>query len=314
MPMLVAEELDVDWNSIKTEWAPADAELRQPELRRPAADGRQQQRARHVEGAARGRRDRARDARHGGGADVGRCREHAARPRRAKSSTQPAAAALKYGALVDKAAALPVPDEASTLKDPKDVQLLGKPLPRLDVPRRSTARREFGIDVKRARHAGRRASCAARCSAARWPASTPTRRRRSPASSTSCRSAPASPWSPTATGRPRRARRRSRSRGTKARWRTLDSADITKQLRGARADSPGKVARNDGDADSRAAPAREVVRAGLRGAVPRARDDGADELHGATCSADGATCGCRRRRRRRRSRRPWPPSGCRRTR
>src|SRR3989442_11550911 len=30
MPMLVAEELDVDWNKIKTEWAPADAKYGNP--------------------------------------------------------------------------------------------------------------------------------------------------------------------------------------------------------------------------------------------------------------------------------------------
>ena len=76
MPMLVAEELDVDWNTIKTEWAPADAEVRQPELRRAAADRRQQQRPRHVEGAARIGRDRPRDADDRGGPDLGRRREH----------------------------------------------------------------------------------------------------------------------------------------------------------------------------------------------------------------------------------------------
>ena len=30
MPMLVAEELDVDWNKIKTEWAPADRKYGNP--------------------------------------------------------------------------------------------------------------------------------------------------------------------------------------------------------------------------------------------------------------------------------------------
>ena len=30
MPMLVAEELDIDWNRIKTEWAPADAKYGNP--------------------------------------------------------------------------------------------------------------------------------------------------------------------------------------------------------------------------------------------------------------------------------------------
>ena len=61
MPMLVAEELDIDWNSITTEWAPADRRYGNPELRRIADDRRQQQHARDVAAAARGgRRPRAR--------------------------------------------------------------------------------------------------------------------------------------------------------------------------------------------------------------------------------------------------------------
>ena len=45
---------------------------------------------------------------------------------------------IKCGALVDKAAALPVPKEV-TLKEPKNFTLMGKSVPRLDIPRRSTA-------------------------------------------------------------------------------------------------------------------------------------------------------------------------------
>ena len=50
--------------------------LRQPELRRPAADGRQQQHARHVEAAARGRVHGARDARLRRRQGLGRGRQH----------------------------------------------------------------------------------------------------------------------------------------------------------------------------------------------------------------------------------------------
>ena len=55
---------------------------------------------------------------------------------------------LKYGALVDKAAALPVP-KAVALKDPKDFKLLGQSLPRLDIPEKVNGTAEFGLDVKR---------------------------------------------------------------------------------------------------------------------------------------------------------------------
>jgi len=54
---------------------------------------------------------------------------------------------LKYGALVDKAAALPVPTGV-TLKDPKNFKVLGNSLARLDVPEKVNGSAVFGIDVK----------------------------------------------------------------------------------------------------------------------------------------------------------------------
>ncbi len=54
---------------------------------------------------------------------------------------------MKYGALVDKAAALPVPTGV-TLKDPKNFKLLGNSLARLDVPEKVNGSAVFGIDVK----------------------------------------------------------------------------------------------------------------------------------------------------------------------
>jgi isoquinoline 1-oxidoreductase beta subunit len=55
---------------------------------------------------------------------------------------------LKYGALVDRAAALPVPPKVA-LKDPKAFKVLGQPLARLDIPEKVNGTAEFGIDVKR---------------------------------------------------------------------------------------------------------------------------------------------------------------------
>ena len=55
---------------------------------------------------------------------------------------------LRYGSLVDKAAALPVP-KTVPLKDPKDFRLLGQALPRLDIPEKVDGKAVFGIDVKR---------------------------------------------------------------------------------------------------------------------------------------------------------------------
>src|SRR4029077_20268781 len=53
---------------------------------------------------------------------------------------------LKYGALVDAAAKLPVPASV-TLKDPKDFTLIGTPAKRIDTPDKVNGKAVFGIDV-----------------------------------------------------------------------------------------------------------------------------------------------------------------------
>src|SRR6267154_2517871 len=55
---------------------------------------------------------------------------------------------LRYGRLVDAAAALPVPaPDSLALKDPKDFTLIGTPAKRLDTPDKVNGRAEFGIDT-----------------------------------------------------------------------------------------------------------------------------------------------------------------------
>ncbi len=52
-----------------------------------------------------------------------------------------------YGALAEAASRLPVPEKV-VLKDPKDFTLVGKPTKRLDTPMKVNGTAEFGIDVK----------------------------------------------------------------------------------------------------------------------------------------------------------------------
>ncbi len=62
---------------------------------------------------------------------------------------RPTGRTLTYGALVAKAALLPVPDESSVrLKDPSDFRLMGKRIPGVDNPRILTGQPLFGIDMK----------------------------------------------------------------------------------------------------------------------------------------------------------------------
>lgn len=147
MPMLVAEELDVDFNKIKTEWAPAD-----PKYGNPNFGGAQLTAGSNsVRGMWKLLRQAGATARvmlvtaaaQGWGVPASACSTengeviHKATGRRAR-----------YGSLVEKAAALPVPKTVA-LKSPAEFHLLGKSTPRLDIPEKVAGKAVFGIDVKR---------------------------------------------------------------------------------------------------------------------------------------------------------------------
>lgn len=59
----------------------------------------------------------------------------------------PSGRTLRYGELADAAAQVPPPDKAP-LKDPKDFQLIGKPLRRVDTPGKVDGSLPFGIDIR----------------------------------------------------------------------------------------------------------------------------------------------------------------------
>ena len=58
----------------------------------------------------------------------------------------PTGQTINYGALVDAAAKLPVPDKV-VLKDPKDFTLIGTPAKRLDTPEKVNGKAKYGIDA-----------------------------------------------------------------------------------------------------------------------------------------------------------------------
>jgi isoquinoline 1-oxidoreductase beta subunit len=146
MPMLVAEELDFDWTKIKTEWAPADAKYGNPnfggqQLTAGSNSVRGMWKIMRESGAAARSMLVAAAAQQLGvpesqlTTDKGQV-IHAASNRR-----------VNYGALVARAATLPVPKQV-TLKDPKQFKVLGKDTLRLDVPEKVNGTAVFGIDVK----------------------------------------------------------------------------------------------------------------------------------------------------------------------
>ncbi len=140
MPMIVAEELEVDWprvsirqadaeerygrmmtggsSSVRTSWLP---------LRKAGAAAREM-----LVGAAAAR----------WGVDRSPCRAESGAVLHPGTGRR-----LAYGDLAADAAKQPVPADPA-LKDPKQFRIVGKPTRRLDTPPKTTGKAVFGIDVR----------------------------------------------------------------------------------------------------------------------------------------------------------------------
>jgi isoquinoline 1-oxidoreductase beta subunit len=147
MPMLVAEELDLDWSKVQTVWAPAD-----PRYGNPNFGGAQLTAGSN---SVRGMWKLLREAGAGArsmlitaAAQTWNVPENTCSTDKGEVIHAASNRRLRYGALVDKAAALPVP-KTVVLKSPKDFKLAGKSLPRLDVPEKVNGKAGFGLDVQR---------------------------------------------------------------------------------------------------------------------------------------------------------------------
>jgi len=147
MPMLVAEELDLDWSKVETVWAPAD-----PRYGNPNFGGAQLTAGSNsVRGMWKLLREAGASARSmliTAAAQTWNVAENTCTTNKGEVIHAASNRRLRYGALVDKAAALPVP-KAVSLKSPKDFKLAGQSLPRLDIPEKVNGKAGFGLDVQR---------------------------------------------------------------------------------------------------------------------------------------------------------------------
>src|SRR4051812_38493729 len=147
MPMLLAEELDLDWNDVTTEWAPADRRYGNPNFggsQTTAGSNSTRGMWRVLRGAGASARAMLIMA----AAQTWSVPESQLTTDKGEVIHQASGRRLKYGALVDKASTLPLPENVP-LKPPTAFKLLGKDLARMDIPEKVNGKAEFGMDVKR---------------------------------------------------------------------------------------------------------------------------------------------------------------------
>jgi isoquinoline 1-oxidoreductase beta subunit len=145
LPMILAEELDADWNSVVFEHAPANEKLyANPVLTVQATGNSNSVRAfwkplRQAGAAARAMLIGA--AAKEWNVDPASCTAADGKVIHSASGRT-----LPYAALVAAAAQIPPPKDPP-LKDPKQFKIIGKPVKRLDTPAKAQGKAVYGIDA-----------------------------------------------------------------------------------------------------------------------------------------------------------------------
>ena len=146
MPMLLAEELEVDLSQVRLEHAPPDDGL----YAEPFFGVQETGGSTSVRGNWEPLRRAGATARSmlvSAAAETWKVDRSSCHAASGAVIHGPTGRSLTYGTLVDRAALLPVPGDV-TLKDPKDFKLIGTPVKRLDTPDKVDGTAQFGIDVR----------------------------------------------------------------------------------------------------------------------------------------------------------------------
>jgi isoquinoline 1-oxidoreductase beta subunit len=142
-PLMIAEELEVDWTAIDVEQAPTIPSIYQG-LRTGGSGG--------VEGTYTPMRRvgaQAREMLITAAAQQWQAKKSDCRAEHGTVVHRPTNRRLSYGELAETALKLPlINSDEIALKQPKDFCLIGKPIPRTDVPSKVDGSAAFGIDVR----------------------------------------------------------------------------------------------------------------------------------------------------------------------
>lgn len=145
LPMIVADELEVDWKDVTYEQGPAGKAFINPMLRSQITGGSSSVKA--FFGPLRKSAASVREMLVAAAAQKWNVPAEQCRAINGEVFHPTSRRTVKYGALLDAAAKIAPPAEPK-LKDPKDFKYIGKNVKRLDTPAKVNGTAVFGIDVK----------------------------------------------------------------------------------------------------------------------------------------------------------------------
>ncbi len=142
MPMIVAEELDVDWENVTVEQAPLDTKKFSRQIAGGSQSIRQGWQSLRMAGAV------ARKVLMEAAAQQWKVPVDELTTDKGVISHNKTKKSISYGEIATKASGIEIPEEI-TLKDPKDFKIIGKATKNVDAKKIVTGKPLFGLDFKR---------------------------------------------------------------------------------------------------------------------------------------------------------------------